>query len=75
MSGKRKPLNVTIDTGIVQAARDAGLNLSKVSEAGLIEAIRHENERRWHEENHAALDSSNRWVERNGLPFAKHRPF
>lgn len=75
LSGKRKPLNVTIDTGIVQRARDVGLNLSKISEAALVEAIRCEHERRWLEENRAALDSSNKWVEKNGLPFANHRPF
>jgi len=75
LSGRRKPLNVTIDTGIVQAAREAGLNLSEISQAGLIAAVRQERERRWLQENRAALESSNAWVERNGLPFAKHRPF
>ena len=75
ISGKRKPVNVSIDTGIVDAARAVGLNLSQVSEAGLVIAIKRERERRWIEENRAAMESSNAWVERNGLPFAKHRPF
>jgi antitoxin CcdA len=72
-SGKRKPVNVSIDTGIVQAAREAGLNLSQASEAGLIVAIKRERERRWVEENRAAIESSNGWLEEHGLPFADLR--
>ena len=72
VSGQRRPVNVSMDTGIVAAAREAGLNLSRISEAGLLEAIRQERERRWIEDNKAALESSNQWVEKNGLPFAEY---
>jgi antitoxin CcdA len=34
-SGKRKPVNLTIDTGVVVAAREAGVNLSQISEVAL----------------------------------------
>lgn len=30
---------------------------------------------RWLEENKGALESSNRYVEKNGLPLARHRQF
>jgi antitoxin CcdA len=72
-SGKRKPVKVSIDTGIVQAARDVGLNLSQTSEAGLIAAIKRERERRWKEENREAIDSSNTWFEENGMPYVEWR--
>ena len=39
-SGKRKSVNLSIDTGIVAAAREAGLNLSQISEAALCDAAR-----------------------------------
>jgi antitoxin CcdA len=72
-SGKRKPVNLSIDTGIVEHARTAGINLSQVSEAALRQAVRKENERRWKEENREALEGWNRWVEKNGLPLEKYR--
>ena len=50
VSGTRKPVNLSIDTGIVAAAREAGLNLSKISEAALREATGAEQGRRWQEE-------------------------
>ena len=75
VSGKRKPVNLTLDTGIVAAARDAGLNLSKISEAALREATRAEQGRRWAEENREALAGWARWVDKNGLPLAKYRLF
>lgn len=74
-SGKRKPVNLSLDTGIVAAAREAGLNLSQVSEAGLAAAVGKARRERWVQENRAALESSNAWVEKNGLPFAKYRRF
>lgn len=74
-SGKRKPVNLSLDTGIAAAAREAGLNLSQISEASLAAAVREARRARWQEDNRAALESSNAWVEENGLPFAKHRRF
>lgn len=68
-SGKRKPVNLSIDTGIVDYARQHGINLSQVSEGALRAAAKAEAERQWKEENRAALESWNRWVEKNGLPF------
>ena len=34
-TGKRKSVNLSLDTGIVAAAREAGINLSQVSEAAI----------------------------------------
>ncbi len=68
-SGKRRPLNLSVDTGIVDRARDFGINMSQVMEEALRAAVKKEDERRWKEENREALESYNRWVEKNGLPF------
>ncbi|VVS96134.1 Antitoxin CcdA [Sphingomonas sp. EC-HK361] len=69
-SGKRKPVNVSLDTGIVQAARAVGINLSQVSEAALREATRAAQTQRWKEENRERIEAHNRWIEENGIPLA-----
>jgi len=74
-SGKRKSVNLTMDSGIVAAAREAGVNLSQVSEAGIAAAVKALHEQRWIEDNRAAIESSNAYVEQHGLPFAKYRQF
>ncbi|MFD2649039.1 type II toxin-antitoxin system CcdA family antitoxin [Devosia albogilva] len=71
----RKPANLTIDQNLLTEARALKLNVSRAAEAGIAEAVRQEKSRRWQEENAEAIRSSNEWVERNGLPLAKHRPF
>jgi antitoxin CcdA len=75
VSGKRKAVNLSLDTGVVEAAREAGINLSQTCEAALRTAAKAERERRWQEENREAIEASNAWVEKNGLPLTKYRMF
>ncbi|USU10969.1 type II toxin-antitoxin system CcdA family antitoxin [Sphingomonadaceae bacterium OTU29THOMA1] len=74
-SGKRKPVNVSLDTGIVAVAREHGLNLSQISEAAIRQAAKVEMERRWREENKDAIEGWNRWYEKNGHPLDAYRLF
>ena len=74
-SGKRKSVNLSIDTGVIAAAREAGINLSQISEKALRDAAKIERDRRWREENREWAESVNRWVEENGLPLEKYRLF
>jgi antitoxin CcdA len=74
-SGKRKPVNLTLDTGVVEAARAVGLNLSQVCEAGLAAEVKKEQIRRWQAEHSAAIEANNAWVEEHGLPLAEYRMF
>lgn len=74
-SGKRKSVNLSIDTGVVAAAREAGLNLSQISEAALRDAARKAANAKWQEENRAWIEANNAWVEKNGLPLEKYRLF
>ncbi|UVO50753.1 type II toxin-antitoxin system CcdA family antitoxin [Sphingomonas sp. SUN019] len=74
-SGKRKSLNLLIDTGVVAAAREAGINLSSVSEDALRTAARTARNAQWAEENRDWIAANNAWVEKNGLPLAKYRMF
>lgn len=70
VSGKRKPVNLSIDTGVVAFAREQGLNLSQVTEAALKVAIKSERERQWRDDNAAWIDRHNRWIEENGIPLS-----
>jgi antitoxin CcdA len=72
-SGKRKSVNLSLDTGIVAAARAAGLNLSQISEAAIHAATRAEQERRWKEDNRPAIEAWDRWYEENGHPLEKYK--
>jgi len=74
-SGKRKSVNLTMDSGIVAAAREAGVNLSQVSEAAVRQAWKDIREAQWKEENREWIAANNRWVEEHGLPLEKYRLF
>lgn len=71
----RRATNVSISTGLLAQARELEVNISRAAEQGLMRAIAERRAALWLEENHAALESSNAFVERNGLPLAQFRSF
>jgi antitoxin CcdA len=71
----RKAANLSIDAGILADAKALEINVSRAAETGIAEAVRAEKNRRWLAENREALESSNAWVEKHGLPLAKYRQF
>ena len=73
VAGKRRAVNVSIDAGMVAAAREAGINVSQVTEAALRVAIKQDQERRWREENREAIARFAEWYEREGDPLAHLR--
>jgi len=72
---QRTSVNTSIDSQLIKDAKALGINISRAAEAGIAKAIAEEKTRRWQEENKDAIESSNEYVTRNGLPLAKHRPF
>lgn len=73
--GRRRPVNVSLAADVVAEAKALGINLSQACETGLAAEVKRERERRWKEENREAIESWNRWLEKNGLPLAKYRMF
>jgi antitoxin CcdA len=71
----RNKVNLSIEEAVAREARDLGINMSRVAEAAIAEAARTERNRRWREENRAALDAYAREVARDGLPLARFRSF
>ncbi len=72
-TGKRKPVNLSLDTGIVAAAREAGINLSQVSEVAIRAAAKRVQEEKWREEHRDWITANNAWIEENGLPLDRYR--
>ena len=73
-SGKRKSVNLSIDTGIVAAAREVGINLSRVTETALRIATKHEAERQWRDEHREWIQDFNRSYDAEGDPLAHLEP-
>lgn len=71
----KRATNVTIDPVLLDEARSLNINLSATFEASLRDAVRARKAAAWLEENRAAIQSSNEWVEKHGLPFEKYRQF
>jgi antitoxin CcdA len=71
----RKATNLTLDAQAVADAKELGINISAACEEGLVVAISKARGEKWLRENRAALESSNAYVEKHGLPLAKYRMF
>ncbi len=74
-SGKRKAVNLSLDTGVVQTARDLGLNLSKISEDALRTATREARQRQWADDHRERIDAFAEWLDEHGMPFEDLRVF
>lgn len=71
----KRATNLTVDPALLDEARGLGINLSATFETSLREAVRARKAAQWLEDNRAALQSSNDWVEEHGLPLAQYRQF
>jgi antitoxin CcdA len=56
-------------------ARQLGLDPDAIAARALDAAIRAEKNRRWQEDNRAAIEAWNRWTDDNELPLARFRLF
>lgn len=70
-----KPTNVTLNAALVDEAKQLGVNISLAAAWGLEQAVAKARTERWLDENNAALNSYNEYVEKNGLPLEKRRLF
>ena len=74
-SVQRKSTNLSLDARLIAEAKDLDINISRVAEQGIAQAVAEEKARLWKIENRDALESWNRYVEEHGLPLAKYRQF
>ena len=71
----RRPTNVSLPERLVEEAKALGVNISRASEMGVLDAVRIERERRWRAENREAIKAYNDWIEEHGIPLAEFRQF
>jgi antitoxin CcdA len=71
----RIKVNLTLDADVANAARELGLNMSRLAEAAISDAAKLERNRVWREENKAAIDAYAEEVEREGLALSRFRSF
>lgn len=64
---RKKAANLSVDERLLAQARRLNLNLSRVFEAGLAEAIRREERAEWLKKNRAALQAYNDHLEKHGV--------
>jgi antitoxin CcdA len=70
---KRKAINVTVDVALAREAREAGVNISGVLDRALRAEMKSVREAKWRDENRAAIEAMNQYVEEHGLPLDKYR--
>lgn len=71
----KKAANLSVRADLLEEARAYKINLSQTLEAALQVELKKEKERRWLEENRAAIDAYNRYVEKHGLFSDRYRTF
>lgn len=75
MTTAKKAANLSIRADLLEEARAYKINLSRTLEAALQVELKKEKERRWREENRAAIDAYGRFVEKHGLLSDRYRNF
>ncbi|EAV41487.1 hypothetical protein SIAM614_30291 [Stappia aggregata IAM 12614] len=60
---------------LVGSAKELGVNISQAAEEGIRRAVSEARAERWKQENQAALNSSNDFVDQHGLPLETSRLF
>ena len=71
----RKSVNLSLNKELLAEAKELGINMSRIAEESIAQAVSAEKSRRWKDENREAIESSNAFVEKHGLPLAKYRMF
>ncbi len=62
----KKPVNVSINSDLLERARGLNINLSATFEQALAEQLRNEQRAQWLRENAEAIKTYNQYVESNG---------
>lgn len=71
----RKATNVSLGEALIIEAKALRINISQAAEAGVSRAVAEKRAELWLAANREALDSSNAYIEQNGLPLAGYRGF
>lgn len=71
----KRPTNLSLSADVLDAARQLGINVSRVCDAYLREVVREERERRWRAEHTEFIQAYNEVLRSEGLPLDEWRSF
>lgn len=71
----RRSTSLSLNQGLLDEARELGVNISRAAERGVSDAVRVARNARWKEENAAAIHAYNRFIDENGVPLRELRKF
>lgn len=71
----KKPTNVSVNSDLLARSRDLGINLSAALERALREQLAQAQALEWSEENQAAIQAYNDFVEQHGCFGEEFRSF
>lgn len=69
----KRATNVSLPVDLVEEAKRLGINVSQSCEAGLRKEVSRSLGEKWKHENMDAIESSNEYVRKHGLPLARYR--
>jgi len=67
----RRKTSLNLDAQALDAAKDLGINVSRVADRALRQAVSEARRRRWLEENAEAFRAQSEWHETHGHPLAE----
>lgn len=71
----KRATNISLRSDLIEEAKRLDINISQACEQGLEQQVAKTRAEAWLEENREALESSNAYVEKHGLPLARYRMF
>ncbi|MCF8167540.1 MAG: type II toxin-antitoxin system CcdA family antitoxin [Rhodoferax sp.] len=72
-SSPRRATNLSLNTGLLDAARQLGMNLSQTVNELLADEVRRRYWAKWNEDNQEAIAAYNDHIAQHGLPLAQYR--
>lgn len=66
-TARKQPANVSIRGDLLRRAKARKINLSKTLEESLENILKSQDRQAWVEENRAAMDEANRFVDKHGV--------
>ena len=71
----KKATNLTLNSKVLEAAREMGLNISQTVDALLTDEVKRLYWEQWNERNKDSIAAYNARIAKHGLPLAKYRSF
>ena len=71
----KKPTNLTLNTRVLEVARDMGMNISQTVDELLAAEVQRRYWERWNEDNKQAIAEYNARIASEDLSLAKYRTF